>query len=84
VSAPHYVPYRSGGELETWEFSTPLEVRAGFLTEAAAQERAVSVHRYDRMLADAAAQGLRKGKGPHARRLMVYFQQNAETQEVGS
>jgi hypothetical protein len=78
MSAPHYVPYRSGGELETWEFSTPLEVLAGFLTEASAQERAVSVLRYDRMLAAAAASGERKGKGPHARRLLAYFQQDAQ------
>ena len=82
MRAPHYVPYRSGGDLETWEFSTPIEVRAGFRNQADAQERAASVEAYDRMLADAAAKNLRKGKGPHARRLLAYFQQ--ETQEVAS
>lgn len=80
MSAPHYVPYES--EPGRWEFSTPIEVRAGFPTQAVAQERAASVEAYDRMLADAASRNERKGKGPHARRLLAYFQ--SQGQEVGS
>ena len=80
MKAGHYVPYEAAPGC--WEFSTPVDARAGFKTEAAAKERAAEVERHDRMLADAAAQGLRKGKGPHARRLMAYFQQ--EAQEVAS
>jgi len=68
----HYVPFLTTGG--TWEFTTPLEDRSGFPTEAAARERAASVEAYDRMLADAAEKKLRKGKGPHARKLLAYFQ----------
>ena len=78
MSAGHYQPVEvAPGQ---WEFSTPVDTRAGFKTEEAARERAASVEAYDRMLADAAAKNLRKGKGPHARRLLAYFQSVEEVE----
>ena len=76
MSADHYVAVESSPG--HWEFSTPIEVRAGFQTQADAQERAGSVEAYDRMLAAAAAKNERKGKGPHARRLLAYFESLGE------